>query len=533
MKRGFRFLLFALFFVVLFTGLLCCKQESPDDTVRNVQVTLNSGEGEWLFQKNKKEWIVEVPYGERLRDYLPEQHPYKENYEYLGMFEDKEGKIEYGYDEPVYSPITLYAQYRVIAREHKVAFILGDEEIPQVTVKPNHPVTVPKLSRDCPVVWYYDDQFTRRFDIEKNIENDCTLYGLWADFSGSWKKFISFLNSQNDEWFNDESVTRGFIIKDDETTTIDGLAPLSKEVPELEIYFLPVSFNDTDFEPVSGGSLTSGLYKRKDTDFDRCIRENPTGQTIQQKLSILSKAKWKKLYFNFREMPNLSEISDSSFSGCTSLYKIYLPSSVTTIGREAFLDCSSLCELVIPSAVTKIGEAAFKNCSSIANEITIPDNVTEIAAQTFRDCKSIPNVVLTGNVYRIKELAFMGCEELKQVVIPNGVRYVYNGSFAYLGKLDYIELPKSIKNSGEGEPVEYGIGAYAFYKSSCDNKKYKGNESDWRDNRLRPKWFDVIPKDDDFKGENKQSFESNLLFSEWDFLEANYNTGWDNYYSPQ
>ncbi len=519
MKRGFRFLLFALFFVFLFTGWLCCKQESPDDTVRTVQVTLNSGEGDWLFQKNKEK-VVEVPYGEPLREYLPKWGPYLKYHVYQGMFEDKEGEIIYRPDEPVYSPITLYAKYKKIAGSHEVTFIMEGEDMgPPVTVEPDHKVTVPKLSRDCPVVWYYDDQFTNRFDIESNIENDFTLYGLWADFSGSWEGFISFLNEQDDVWFNDESVTRGFIIKDDNATAISGLSTLSREVEELELYVYPVTRGELSDDEIGHESL--GLISkecRKIRDMEHAIQERKTGNTIAQVLSILSRAKWQKLYFNFREMPNLAEISDSAFSGCTSLYKIYLPSSVKTIGKEAFMDCSNLCEFDIPGSVNSIGEAAFKNCSSIANEITIPNGITEVATQAFRNCKSVPKLNLTGSINRIYELAFYGCEGLKEVIVPEGVRFIRNGAFACLGKLDKVELPSTLKTEfdEDGEIKEYGAAPYTFWNSSCNNKIYKGDSIDFDRKYLKIDWFDLRIPNNRFDTAHS-SVEWNLMFDEWEY----------------
>ena len=526
MKRGFKFLIFALFFGFLLTGWLGCKQESPDDPVRTVKVILDSGEGSWIFQPGKEK-VVEVPYGEALREYLPKWPPYLKYHEYQGMFEDKEGKIIYRPDQPVYTPVHLYAQYEKIAESHEVTFIMEGEDMgPPVTVAPGDRATVPELSRDCPVVWYYDSKFTTRFDIDSEIENDYTLYGVWADYSGSWKGFISFLTEQDDAWFNDESVTRGFIIQDDTATAISGLASLSREVEELELFFYPVTkdeLSDDEIEEEISPSLPVSIRweRRKVRDMEHAIQEKKTGKKIQQALSILSKAKWQKLYFNFRET-KLLEISESSFSGCTSLYKIYLPSSVTTIGKEAFMDCSNLYEFYIPEKVNSIGEAAFKNCSSIANEITILDGVTEIAAQSFRNCKSIPKINLPGSVYRIYELAFYGCEGLKEVIVQEGVRFIRNGAFACLGKLDREELPSTLKTKLSDNPdelTEYGAAPYTFWNSSCSKKIYNGDGTKYKfeyENNLQIDLFDVIIKNNEFDCDG-YSIEWNLMFDKWDY----------------
>ena len=55
----------------------------------------------------------------------------------------------------------------------------------------------------------------------------------------------------------------------------------------------------------------------------------------------------------------------SSFSGCSSLIEIIIPSSVTSIGDFAFSGCSSLKRTTFPSSVTSIGNDAFEEHSSL------------------------------------------------------------------------------------------------------------------------------------------------------------------------
>ena len=60
-----------------------------------------------------------------------------------------------------------------------------------------------------------------------------------------------------------------------------------------------------------------------------------------------------------------SSISDSAFSGCSSLTSITIPDSVTSIKPWAFNNCSSLTSITIPDSVTSIGNTAFNNCSRL------------------------------------------------------------------------------------------------------------------------------------------------------------------------
>lgn len=62
-----------------------------------------------------------------------------------------------------------------------------------------------------------------------------------------------------------------------------------------------------------------------------------------------------------------TSISDYSFSYCSSLVSVFIPSSITNIGKAAFGYCSSLVSILIPSSITNIGDSAFSQCVLLSN----------------------------------------------------------------------------------------------------------------------------------------------------------------------
>ena len=141
-------------------------------------------------------------------------------------------------------------------------------------------------------------------------------------------------------------------------------------------------------------------------------------------------------------------ICDSSFSFCSSLSEIVIPSSVASIGDSAFSWCSSLSEIVIPSSVTSIGDSAFSRCDSLS-EIVIPSSVTSIGDSAFYDCYSLSEIVIPSSVTSIGKGAFSFCDSLSEIVIPSSVTSIGDWAFSSCDSLSEIVIPSSVTSIGD------------------------------------------------------------------------------------
>ena len=195
-----------------------------------------------------------------------------------------------------------------------------------------------------------------------------------------------------------------------------------------------------------------------------------------------------------------------AFSGCTSLSKAVLSKNAKVISRQMFENCKNLTEIVIPDGVTELGNGALCGISSEA-DILIPDSVITVGEPyALPQCKvTLPcrfATVGSNNLYLLAGYKFyhMGgvndfdednctvcprtgkCgsdayfsitlsgkmritgtgaitytdfssqygNEIKSVVIENGIYYLNGFCFDSLPKLESVELADSVKTIQDG-----------------------------------------------------------------------------------
>lgn len=135
--------------------------------------------------------------------------------------------------------------------------------------------------------------------------------------------------------------------------------------------------------------------------------------------------------YNLEDCSELIKIEDSTFCGCSNLYKILLPAKIVSIGDYAFKSCSNLQELSLPNTVVEIGQSAFDNCQSI-KEFVIPEGVTFIKPRTFFACTSLTKITIPTSVNTISTEVFDYDTSLKEIYVePNNKKYASVGGVLY------------------------------------------------------------------------------------------------------
>ena len=96
-------------------------------------------------------------------------------------------------------------------------------------------------------------------------------------------------------------------------------------------------------------------------------------------------------------IPNtVTVIGKNAFKDCTKAVYIKIPNSVRTIEDDAFSGCTSIKSLVIPQSVTSLGKCAFENCTSLES-ITMPNGDISIGSKVFYGCTSLTKITVSDN----------------------------------------------------------------------------------------------------------------------------------------
>ena len=133
--------------------------------------------------------------------------------------------------------------------------------------------------------------------------------------------------------------------------------------------------------------------------------------------------------------------------------------------------------IVLPQGITSIsGEVIFDEVTTLV----IPDGITEIAKGTF-DCEA-KRIILPATLKTIDDDAFSMAGELKELIIPDGVRRVGDISNT---TLEYIYFPSSVEEIGTVNvsedciiQVEKNSNADDYFRNDylCRNNKIVNNK---------------------------------------------------------
>ena len=148
----------------------------------------------------------------------------------------------------------------------------------------------------------------------------------------------------------------------------------------------------------------------------------------------------------------ITSIGERSFSACSSLKSIQLPTSLTHIRRYAFQLSGLSGDLIIPDNVEIIDDWAFSGCHSLNGELTLPANLQRIGKAAFYSVPFTGGLNLPHGTNEIDDIAFAFCDFSGPLSLPASLIRVGSQAFADCSFTGNLAFPSHL---------ERGTGAFA------------------------------------------------------------------------
>lgn len=148
----------------------------------------------------------------------------------------------------------------------------------------------------------------------------------------------------------------------------------------------------------------------------------------------------------------VTAIGDSAFNPShtiTNVSSVFIPATVTSIGRFAFRCCKFLATVTFAegSQLKSIGVSAFSGTISAHprfTEIQIPDSVETISTNAFHNCQDLESITLPASLKTIGTGAFSYCRNLSKVKLPASLTTIESSVFDGCSSLETVFYDDSL-----------------------------------------------------------------------------------------
>lgn len=127
----------------------------------------------------------------------------------------------------------------------------------------------------------------------------------------------------------------------------------------------------------------------------------------------------------------------------TNVSSVFIPATVTSIGRFAFRCCKFLATVTFAegSQLKSIGVSAFSGTTSAHprfTEIQIPDSVETISTNAFHNCQDLESITLPASLKTIESSAFSSCRKLSEIRLPTSLKAIQSYVFDDCSSLETV-----------------------------------------------------------------------------------------------
>lgn len=217
----------------------------------------------------------------------------------------------------------------------------------------------------------------------------------------------------------------------------------------IKLRRIDVDKNNQNFSSVDGI-----VYSKDQTEMIMC----PVGiisATIPNNTKNINKDAFYKCEqlesLEFQPGNSIKEIDPGTFSTCTKLTKIVLPTSLLTVKRNTFQKCPNLAVITFPdNLVCNLNDnSIFENCDSLINvSFGINCKLTSFGPKTFKGCSKLQTVTVPANCESISDECFANCISLNNITFQllSKLKFIGSNAFNNCNSLNSFRIPDFFNN---------------------------------------------------------------------------------------
>ena len=131
----------------------------------------------------------------------------------------------------------------------------------------------------------------------------------------------------------------------------------------------------------------------------------------------------------------------------TAIESAYIPSSIRSFGLATFAHCTMLkqVEFAKGCGITSLSTGCFEDCTALTRIDLSPLTKLMGTYYAFRDCTSLEEVVLPEGMTSIDEGSFLNCSALQSLYLPDSLERIEKNAFEGCTGIESISIGKNLR----------------------------------------------------------------------------------------
>ena len=136
----------------------------------------------------------------------------------------------------------------------------------------------------------------------------------------------------------------------------------------------------------------------------------------------------------------------------TAIESAYIPSSIRSFGLATFAHCTMLkqVEFAKGCGITSLSTGCFEDCTALTRIDLSPLTKLKGTYYSFRDCTSLKEIIFPEGMTIIDDGSFLNCSALQSLYLPDSLEKIVKNAFEGCIGIESISIGKNLRLSEPG-----------------------------------------------------------------------------------